>query len=65
MADSPFVLRMRALHLEREQATSLSEKIRIDEEIAAVIRANHRGKPIEPVEGPADFKQAQANDDGE
>lgn len=65
MTDSPFVLRMRALHQAREQASSLSEKIRLDEEIGQLMSAHARGETIEPVEAPADFKQAQANDNGE
>lgn len=62
MSESTFVLRMRELHMAREQATSLSEKVRLDEEMAALIRANSRGEPIEPVKAPHDYKQAQTGE---
>lgn len=63
MADSSFVQRMRQLDAERRVATGLSEKIRIDQEMADLIRANARGETIPPLEESFDAKLAQANDD--
>lgn len=62
MTDSPFVQRMRQLDAERRVATGLSEKIRIDQEMADLLHANARGETILPLEQPFDAKQAQAND---
>lgn len=63
MSDSPFVQRMRALDAERLAATSLSEKIRIDHEMAELLAANARGETIQPLEQPFDSKMAQAGDE--
>jgi hypothetical protein len=62
MTDSPFVQRMKQLDQARQAATSLSEKVRIGEEIAALLKANHLGEPIEIPTLPSDFKLAQAGD---
>lgn len=60
--ESAFVIRMRELHMAREQATSLSEKIRLDEEMAELIMAHSRGEPIQAVKVPRDVKLAQTGE---
>lgn len=65
MTDSPFVQRMRQLDEERRQATSLSDRIRIDEAMADLIRANHLGIEIEPLIEPFDAKMAQTGESRE
>lgn len=62
MTDTPFVQRMRAFDAARRAASALSEKIRIDEAMADLIRSNDRGETIPPLEEPVDYKLAQAGD---
>jgi hypothetical protein len=53
---------MKELDAARFAAKSLSEKVLIGEEIAALLRANHLGEPLQIPEEPVDFKLAQAGD---
>lgn len=62
MTDTPFVQRMKAIDAARLAAKDLSEKIRLDREMADLIAANARGETIPPLEEPFDAKMAQTGE---